>query len=84
MSYSLLKVRRKKDGKVLYDLITDSCDAHDLFDYDTKEHIFGGMEWDIGYYMSGFRPNSEYEKLEMDDMSTEEWRNLVNELCANR
>jgi len=64
MSKTILKIRRKSDGKILKDVINDSCDVHNIYDGDNL--IICEKSWDVGYLESngGFIESSEFEEVE--------------------
>ena len=46
MSHSLLKLKSKSTGAVVYDYINDACDAHNLYDSELNEKAsFDYAEW---------------------------------------
>ena len=46
MSHSLLKLKSKSTGAVVYDYINDACDAHNLYDSElNKKSSFNYAEW---------------------------------------
>lgn len=72
MSWTLEKIRRKKDRVVLFDLINDSCDMHNIFDIkgDLVESEHGSTSG-ISYDMTCLEW-SEYERAQFD--SNEEYK----------
>ena len=62
MSRTVIKIRRKSDGKILTDVINDACQAHNI--YDDGILILREHEWNIGYSESkGFFEWSEFEEV---------------------
>ena len=47
MSRTVIKIRRKSDGKILTDVINDACQVHNIYDGD--ELILSDNEWMVGY-----------------------------------
>ena len=47
MSKTIIKIRRKSDGKILTDVINDACQVHNVYDGD--ELICSDKEWMVGY-----------------------------------
>ena len=47
MSKTVIKIRRKSDGKILTDVINDACQVHNIYDGD--ELILSDNEWMVGY-----------------------------------
>lgn len=46
MSYSLLKLKSKRTGAVVYDYINDTCETHNLYDSELNEKFsFDYGEW---------------------------------------
>ena len=46
MSHSLLKLKSKSTGAVVYDYINDACDTHNLYDSELNEKSsFNYAEW---------------------------------------
>lgn len=46
MSHSLLKLKSKRTGEIVYDYINDACDAHNLYDSELNEKSsFNYAEW---------------------------------------
>ena len=46
MSHSLLKLKSKRTGEIVYDYINDTCDAHNLYDSELNEKAsFDYAEW---------------------------------------
>ena len=46
MSHSLLKLKSKSTGEIVYDYINDACDAHNLYDSELNEKSsFNYAEW---------------------------------------
>jgi len=70
MSWSFEKIRRKTDGRIMFDLINDSCDTHNIYDE------YGNfVEADSGTYIGnpdggGWNKYAKYKRVEFD--STEE------------
>lgn len=71
MSWSFEKIRRKTDGRIMFDLINDSCDTHNIYDE------YGNfVEADSGTYIGnpdggGWNKYAKYKRVEFD--STEEY-----------
>lgn len=62
MSKSEITIRRKSDGKVLKDIINDSCQVHNIYDGDTL--VASEKDSTIGYIEgSGFCDWSDYEEI---------------------
>ena len=62
MSRTVIKIRRKGDGKILTDVINDACQVHNIYDGD--ELILSDKEWMIGYSESeGFLECSDFEEV---------------------
>lgn len=62
MSKTVIKIRRKSDGKILTDVINDACQVHNIYDGD--ELILSEKEWFIGYSeCGGFMEHSEFEEV---------------------
>lgn len=74
MSKSIIKIRRKSDDKVLYDVINDSCQVHNIYDNDKLIGSFN--EWEIDYMYNDFLENSEYEEIEA--ITENEWNTIVD------
>ena len=46
MSHSLLKLKSKSTGAIVYDYINDACDTHNLYDSELNEKSsFNYAEW---------------------------------------
>lgn len=76
MSKSIIKIRRKSDNKILYDVINDSCQVHNIYD---KYKLIGAFkEWEIDYINNDFLENSEYEEVEA--ITENEW-NAIADKC---
>lgn len=74
MSKSIIKIRRKSDDKILFDVINDSCLVHNI--YDDSKLIGSFKEWEIDYMNNDFLENSEYEEIE--SITEDEWNAMVN------
>lgn len=74
MSKSIIKIRRKSDDKVLYDVINDACQVHNIYDNDKLIGSF--KEWEIDYMNNDFLENSEYEEIE--SITEDEWNAMVD------
>ena len=62
MSRTVIKIRRKSDGKILTDVINDACQVHNI--YDSDELICSDHEWVVGYSESkGFFECSDFEEV---------------------
>ena len=62
MSRTVIKIRRKSDGKILTDVINDACQVHNIYDGD--ELILSDNEWMIGYSeCKGFFECSDFEEV---------------------
>jgi hypothetical protein len=62
MSRTVIKIRRKGDGKILTDVINDACQVHNIYDGD--ELILSDKEWMVGYSDSeGFLECSDFEEV---------------------
>ena len=62
MSRSVIEIVRKSDGKVLRDVIDDSCQVHNI--YDGEELVYSDKDFNIGYSeWNGFYEWSDYELL---------------------
>ena len=62
MSRTVIKIRRKCDGKILTDVINDVCQVHNIYDGD--ELILSDKEWMIGYSEGeGFLEYSDFEEV---------------------
>ena len=63
MSKTVIKIRRKSDGKILTDVINDACQVHNIYDGD--ELILSDKEWMVGYSeCNGFFETSDFEEVE--------------------
>lgn len=63
MSKSVNKIRRKSDGKILIDIINDSCQVHNIFN--NGKNIGSYYEWEIDYdECNQYRESSPYEFIE--------------------
>ena len=70
MSHSLLKLKSKSTGAIVYDYINDTCDAHNLYDSELNEKSsFNYAEWT--------EVCCKYEEV---DMSQEEAIRVWNEI----
>ena len=74
MSKSIIKIRRKSDDKILYDVINDSCQVHNIYDNDKLIGSF--KEWEIDYMYNAFLKDSPYEVIE--SITEDEWNVMVN------
>lgn len=62
MSRTVIKIRRKSDGKILTDVINDACQVHNIYDGD--ELICSDHEWVVGYSENkGFFECSDFEEV---------------------
>ena len=62
MSKTVIKIRRKTDGKILTDVINDACQVHNIYDGDNL--ILSEKEWLIGYSeCDGFFETSDFEEV---------------------
>ncbi len=62
MSKTVIKIRRKTDGKILTDVINDACQVHNIYDGDNL--ILSEEEWLIGYSeCDGFFETSDFEDI---------------------
>ena len=62
MSRTVIRIRRKRDGKILTDVINDSCQVHEIYDGDYL--LISGKEYEIGYSESeGFFETSDFEEV---------------------
>jgi hypothetical protein len=62
MSKTVIKIRRKTDGKILTDVINDACQVHNIYDGDNL--ILSEKEWFIGYSdRDGFFETSDFEEV---------------------
>lgn len=74
MSKSIIKIRRKSDDKILFDVINDSCQVHNIFD-DGK--LIGSFkEWEIDYMDNDFLKDSPYEEIE--SITEDEWNAMAD------
>lgn len=74
MSKSIIKIRRKSDNKILYDVINDSCQVHNIYD---KDKLIGAFkEWEIDYMDNDFLNDSPYEEIET--IAENEWNAMVD------
>ena len=78
MSTSIIKIRRKSDDKVLYDVINDACQVHNI--YDNDKLIASFKEWEIDYMNNDFLEDSPYEEIE--SITEDEW-NAMDDTCEN-
>ena len=62
MSKTIIKIRRKTDGKVLTDIINDACDVHNIYDGD--ELIVSEKAPFVGYFDNAFDESSEFEEIQ--------------------
>lgn len=77
MSKSIIKIRRKSDNKILFDVINDSCQVHNF--YDDGKLIGSFKEWEIDYMDNDFLKDSPYEEIESITEDEWEWINLAME-----
>ena len=62
MSRTVIKIRRKSDGKILTDVINDACQVHNIYDGD--ELILSDNECMVGYSeCNGFFETSDFEEV---------------------
>lgn len=62
MSKTVIKIRRKTDGKILTDVINDACQVHNIYDGDNL--ILSEKEWLIEYSeCDGFFETSDFEEI---------------------
>lgn len=62
MSKTVLKIRRKSDGKILTDIINDTCQVHNI--YDGEELMVKDNDYNIGYVEGdGFLDWADYEEV---------------------
>lgn len=81
MSKTIITVRRKSDGKILKDVINDSCQVHNIYDGD--ELVESNKDYTIGYVEGGgFLDWSDYEEV-YDCDETDEQREESNKLLDN-
>ena len=63
MSRTVIKIRRKSDGKILTDVINDACQVHNIYDGDKL--ILSDNERMVGYSeCNGFFETSDFEEVE--------------------
>jgi hypothetical protein len=74
MSKSIIKIRRKSDDKILFDVINDSCQVHNF--YDDGKLIGSFNEWEIGYMCNDFFKDSPYEEIE--SITEDEWNAMAD------
>ena len=74
MSKSIIKIRRKSDNKILFDVINDSCQVHNIYNDDKLIGSF--KEWEIGYMCNDFFKDSPYEEIE--SITEDEWNAMVD------
>lgn len=75
MSKSIIKIRRKSDDKILFDVINDACQVHNI--YDDGKLIGSFKEWEIDYMDNDFLKNSPYEEIE--SITEDEWVETAKE-----
>ena len=75
MSKSIIKIRRKSDDKILFDVINDSCQVHNI--YDGNKLIGSFKEWEIDYVDNDFLKDSPYEEIE--SITEDEWIKTTKE-----
>lgn len=75
MSKSIIKIRRKSDDKILFDVINDACQVHNI--YDDGKLIGSFKEWEIDYMDNDFLKNSPYEEIE--SITEDEWVEIAKE-----
>lgn len=75
MSKSIIKIRRKSDDKILFDVINDSCQVHNI--YDDGKLIGSFKEWEIDYMDNDFLKDSPYEEIE--PITEDEWVEAAKE-----
>jgi len=79
MSFSLDILKRKSDGKILFDLVNDACDVHNIFDGDT--FVESTESWNIEIRNTENNNNPEYVFVEPDSpeapkFTFDEWDEL--------
>ena len=74
MSKSIIKIRRKSDDKILFDVINDACQVHNI--YDDGKLIGSFKEWEIGYMCNDFFKDSPYEEIE--SVTENEWNAMAD------
>lgn len=74
MSKSIIKIRRKSDNKILFDVINDACQVHNI--YDDGKLIGSFKEWEIGYMCNDFFKDSPYEEIK--SITEDEWNAMVD------
>ncbi len=75
LSYSL-DIVKARDGRLMFDLVNDACDTHNIFDGDKL--VESTKEWNIRYNGVENNNDPEYEFVDMTspeapNMTTEEW-----------
>ena len=75
MSKSIIKIRRKSDDKILFDVINDACQVHNI--YDDGKLIGSFKEWEIDYMDNDFLKDSPYKEIE--SITEDEWVEAAKE-----
>lgn len=74
MSYSLLKLKSKRTGTIVYDYINDACETHNLYDSKLNETFsFDYDEW-MDVYPA-------YDEIDMTQEEADEiWNGIRNKI----
>ncbi len=74
MSYSLLKLKSKRTGAIVYDYINDACETHNLYDSELNETFsFDYDEW-MDVYPA-------YDEIDMTQEEADEiWNGIRNKI----